>query len=786
MINGRSTNELNHANGNGQQETLSPFFQPAPSMQGTASPSMDQSNAFNQQEATRRRNLTLGNPGSPNTSGTGNGRVLVPETSSPQGPAGGFLPPGYPMPQNQINNGNSPGVYLPPKSNGQPMPAWQPPAQGWNSNPGNNQGGLQLPGPQMQQQPQFQQMQNPDMQNGAKRRLVKLGDMDRSLSFATDGTASPSLSQSSLPAPQSGGPTPSVNNLELDSSPMPINRKRKAEDEGPGDSSSPNQEAPRQLNRLQRGPGEAAQTQQATPQSPAPSSGPQMPAQQFAAFKSAFGNLNAQQINKAFELQGGDMAKTTQQLATWSQQVRQQQRDAAFPPQQQNRMGTPPVTVVKSQSPMPAGTNYMGYQQQPQQQYQQQNSQQQQLQMQQQQQRMFQQQQQSQQQQNLFYQQQQQQQQQLMQSPMNFQPLTADQYKAMPVGQQMQYRAWVEAQNMRARQPPQNPAMQQMQQQGQQPVWRSPQQLGRPGVQMQNPLVSTRTVQSYPQGYGQQGFPQQGYPNQQQRMASGPKTQSSKLVAAHKPAMAKKKRRMDSDDESEDQDYGGSSDGEQWEDKDTLQRELNALHFFNTCKAEELPDYTGKAYSLTVVSSSSCFVAISAEACQLVVSLRPFATPDDIRAKFKKTKGISAKLFDNMVDVIKAYTEVDKVFLECNQYGQELARVMRIWNTKGVEASAPSTNGANTPDVLDVDPGMHLVELDDAKIEEAIGSHGEVRDAFKDYIRKAPEGIPEKVKLKGYQMLGINWLNLLYSKGLSCILADEMGKLSIHVCLGVC
>lgn len=134
------------------------------------------------------------------------------------------------------------------------------------------------------------------------------------------------------------------------------------------------------------------------------------------------------------------------------------------------------------------------------------------------------------------------------------------------------------------------------------------------------------------------------------------------------------------------------------------------------------------------------------------------------------------KLCNLRLSCEQAYREVDKVFEECNQYGIELNRVMRIWNSKGINSSAPTTNGTNTPDAFEADPGMHLVELDDSKIEEAIGTQGEVREAFKDYIRKAPEGIPETVRLKGYQMLGINWLNLLYSKGLSCILADEMGE----------
>ena len=38
-----------------------------------------------------------------------------------------------------------------------------------------------------------------------------------------------------------------------------------------------------------------------------------------------------------------------------------------------------------------------------------------------------------------------------------------------------------------------------------------------------------------------------------------------------------------------------------------------------------------------------------------------------------------------------------------------------------------------------------------------------------------PEGVPATIVLKDYQMLGLNWLNLLYRRKTSCILADDMG-----------
>lgn len=52
----------------------------------------------------------------------------------------------------------------------------------------------------------------------------------------------------------------------------------------------------------------------------------------------------------------------------------------------------------------------------------------------------------------------------------------------------------------------------------------------------------------------------------------------------------------------------------------------------------------------------------------------------------------------------------------------------------------------------------------------------EVKKAFEDYLYSQPKTLKEGVKLKNYQMLGVNWLNMLYRKNISCILADEMGS----------
>lgn len=49
---------------------------------------------------------------------------------------------------------------------------------------------------------------------------------------------------------------------------------------------------------------------------------------------------------------------------------------------------------------------------------------------------------------------------------------------------------------------------------------------------------------------------------------------------------------------------------------------------------------------------------------------------------------------------------------------------------------------------------------------------------IQDFLVNQPLSLSPQVRLKEYQLLGVNWLSLLYRRKLSCILADEMGNLN--------
>ena len=90
----------------------------------------------------------------------------------------------------------------------------------------------------------------------------------------------------------------------------------------------------------------------------------------------------------------------------------------------------------------------------------------------------------------------------------------------------------------------------------------------------------------------------------------------------------------------------------------------------------------------------------------------------------------------------------------------------------GAAVTDESSRRANPEDV-----GLNMVAISEETIRQRVDTSQDpaVRAAFKGYIRQQPAGLPDTVRLKDYQLLGVNWLNLLWEKKTSCILADEMG-----------
>jgi SWI/SNF-related matrix-associated actin-dependent regulator 1 of chromatin subfamily A len=145
--------------------------------------------------------------------------------------------------------------------------------------------------------------------------------------------------------------------------------------------------------------------------------------------------------------------------------------------------------------------------------------------------------------------------------------------------------------------------------------------------------------------------------------------------------------------------------------------------------------------------------------------MRPFYSVDDVERKMVRRTGVSSKLFENYKDLMKGYRAVDAVLQRCERIGQDIDEVLAIWLKNAADRPKPKQEKL----VYLVDEPSDIPPL-------RIRSPQEIK-AMESYIWDAPGAMSKDVTLKEYQMLGLNWLNLLHSRGHSCILADEMGKL---------
>lgn len=234
--------------------------------------------------------------------------------------------------------------------------------------------------------------------------------------------------------------------------------------------------------------------------------------------------------------------------------------------------------------------------------------------------------------------------------------------------------------------------------------------------------------------------------------------------------------------ESDDSDSGIEVESE--EDPE-LQRKV--LGFFNSCAVEDLAD----------------IASTSEEIAGVIISQRPFKTLDEVRqisseapksaASKRKTtkKAIGDKLVDKCLEMWTGYEAVDELVTRCEALGKPVAEDMKRW---GVDVYGASRKGE-----------LDLVNFDDLKVECASNPQPPVRDSGvgtpssttqsaeeedggdacsspgprksknKSLFFPQPAIMAEGILLKDYQVVGVNWLALLYRYNLSCILADDMG-----------
>lgn len=241
------------------------------------------------------------------------------------------------------------------------------------------------------------------------------------------------------------------------------------------------------------------------------------------------------------------------------------------------------------------------------------------------------------------------------------------------------------------------------------------------------------------------------------------------------PVIAPRRKRLktlviDSDSEAEVEDDENSEDGRKHERIESND-EIRALNYLNTTSREGIQELTGMFLSIELFPRSNLtpFEGCTSKQADTVISLRPFESVDDLNVKLGQGKkkagpaGISPRLFEDCTEIFKGYGAVDSILEECESIGAHLRSTIASWSLpydKGKERADPSAGFSD--------------EFQDGSI--SLRSLSSLRpQKVKDHLTEQPSILSADVRLKEYQLLGVNWLNLLYRNSLSCILADEMG-----------
>jgi SWI/SNF-related matrix-associated actin-dependent regulator 1 of chromatin subfamily A len=162
--------------------------------------------------------------------------------------------------------------------------------------------------------------------------------------------------------------------------------------------------------------------------------------------------------------------------------------------------------------------------------------------------------------------------------------------------------------------------------------------------------------------------------------------------------------------------------------------------------------------------------ACSADQAATIIKQRPYADVDEVRRKLTKARGVSMKLFEQYEEIMEGYVQIDHCLTVCERIASEVADALAIWRGASQQQSG-SVVGTPRSD------GLNDVKVDVAKVSELLQKETDQRKrkVLGMYIQKQPKTLSEGTVLKDYQLLGVNWLNLLWSKKIGCILADEMG-----------
>lgn len=203
--------------------------------------------------------------------------------------------------------------------------------------------------------------------------------------------------------------------------------------------------------------------------------------------------------------------------------------------------------------------------------------------------------------------------------------------------------------------------------------------------------------------------------------------------------------------------------------------EARVLNHLNNCTVTELIELTN----------------IKPDIAELMINARPFKSLDAARCvenvkilksgKKSNRAPVGDRVVDTALEMFQGYETVDQLVEQCGQIGKPLADEMTTWGfdvygaqkdgeleiTSLADHDSQRDSGINSPSSGSNSGPTSANGDDDVKVISRKRSNVK--------FLKKPEMMAETCVLKDYQVVGLNWLALMYRHKLSGILADEMG-----------
>jgi SWI/SNF-related matrix-associated actin-dependent regulator 1 of chromatin subfamily A len=208
-------------------------------------------------------------------------------------------------------------------------------------------------------------------------------------------------------------------------------------------------------------------------------------------------------------------------------------------------------------------------------------------------------------------------------------------------------------------------------------------------------------------------------------------------------------------------------------DKDTL------LGFFNSCSVEEMVDLSNQ----------------KEEVVRAVFTHRPFKSLREVEKvtlepqtsggkKSRRPLMVGEKLVEFASNMWAGYNAIDRLVTKCEKLGKPIAATMAQWGARVPASRASPDGGALSLTTLEAaatesnsntvrDSGIGTPRSD-SDSEGSACLPSKANASTSNFLEK-PANMAGDMQLKDYQLVGLNWLNLLWKHGMSCILADDMG-----------